>query len=489
MSQSLADQSRPGAAHPRSAARPRSNALAAAGAIILAGLIFSWVAVYNGYPLVFHDSAEYIRLALEFSTRWNGTPFYSVFMAPFHATVTLWPVVFAQGIIIAHLIYLVIRCAAGTVGPGRFAVTIVALALFSSLPWFSGQLMPDLFTPVVVLGMALLGFAAARLARWERVYLLLLTAGAISVHLTHIPLALGLALVIPALHLLLARARMPAPGSWVLAVIPAVLAIAAVLALNTVVYGRTTLSPYGSVMPLARFIADGPARTYLQTACPQAGYALCEVADELPDDADVFLWGGHDLAAVQANDGSVMDKVGGYQVVHEEAGTIIRATLQEHFLWQLGSATRNAFRQFGRFATGDGLGVYAAKRTVLGAEGAAYADQVLQRYFPGDFAAYDGSKQLLETLPITAVRPFHLVAGLLAAAAAIAIVGRALRRRQPLEVALFATILLALVGNAVITGSLGAVHDRYQSRLIWLVMLYALVFWPILRRRPQDAPP
>ncbi|MHA1566887.1 MAG: hypothetical protein ACTSX7_16375 [Alphaproteobacteria bacterium] len=462
----------------------RQNAIAAALMIAAAGLIFSWVAVYNGYPLVFHDSAEYIRLALEFSARWNGTPFYSVFMLPFHASITLWPVVLAQGIIVAHLIYLVIRSALGTVAPIHFAVTILALALFSSLPWFSGQLMPDLFTPVVVLGMALLGFAAHKLALWERIYLAVLTVGAISVHLTHVPLALGLAIVIPALHFIFARTRLPISGSWVLAVMPVMLAIAAILAFNTFAYGTTTLSPYGSVHPLARFIADGPARRYLQDACPQAGYALCQVVDELPDNADVFLWGGHDLAAVQANDGSVMDKVGGYLVLHEEAGTIIANTLREHFFWQLGSFIQNSWRQFGRFATGDGLRVYAAKHAALGGIGGGYADEVLQRHFPGEFNAYIGSRQMQQTLPIAAIRPIHLLAGAAAALAAIIVLAKALRRRQTMAIALFATILLALVGNAVISGGLSGVHDRYQSRVIWLVMLYALVFWPLLRRRP-----
>lgn len=464
----------------------RRNVVVQAIQILLAGLIFSWVAVYNGYPLVFHDSGEYIRLALEFSARWNGTPFYSVFMVPFHATVTLWPVVLVQGVIIAHLVYLLIRCAHGAVTAIRFGLIVLLLAIFSSLPWFSGQLMPDLFTPVVILGMALLGFAAARLGLWERIYLMVLTIGAIAVHLSHIPLALGLALVIPILHLILSRARMPLSGSWILAVMPVILAIAAVLVFNTLAFGRTTLSPYGSVHPLARFIADGPARSYLQSACPQAGYALCAVADDLPDDADVFLWGGHDLAAVQANDGSVMDKVGGYEVVHQEASTIISNTLREHLLWQLGSGAQNAWRQFGRFATGDGLGVYAAKRAAFGGGGPAYADEALQRYFPRDFDAYAGSRQLMETLPIATIRPLHLIAGAVAAAVAIVALSKALRHRQPLEIALFATILLALMGNAVIAGGLGAVHDRYQSRIIWLVMLYALVFWPFLARRTAD---
>jgi hypothetical protein len=48
--------------------------------------------------------------------------------------------------------------------------------------------------------------------------------------------------------------------------------------------------------------------------------------------------------------------------------------------------------------------------------------------------------------------------------------------------------LLALIGNAVICGALSNPHDRYQSRLMWLVP-FALVLivgdWPISALRPS----
>ncbi|HYD66578.1 MAG TPA: hypothetical protein VED21_13925, partial [Azospirillum sp.] len=40
--------------------------------------------------------------------------------------------------------------------------------------------------------------------------------------------------------------------------------------------------------------------------------------------------------------------------------------------------------------------------------------------------------------------------------------------------ALFVTILAGLAGNAFVTGALSSVRDRYQSRVVWLVVFFAL---------------
>jgi hypothetical protein len=50
-----------------------------------------------------------------------------------------------------------------------------------------------------------------------------------------------------------------------------------------------------------------------------------------------------------------------------------------------------------------------------------------------------------------------------------------------------AAALLALLANAAITGGLSGPHDRYQSRIMWLPSLVAVVCLASLRR-PVLAP-
>ena len=73
--------------------------------IIAASFLLSGIAFYNGYPLVYPDTVGYIGLKA------NGirSIFYNLFIYPSSWFHSLWPVVFLQSLIVAHLLYLVLR--------------------------------------------------------------------------------------------------------------------------------------------------------------------------------------------------------------------------------------------------------------------------------------------------------------------------------------------------------------------------------------------
>ena len=50
------------------------------------------------------------------------------------------------------------------------------LAVGTSLPWFAGQLMPDILFPATALALYLLAFRSAQLAGWERAALVAVNA-------------------------------------------------------------------------------------------------------------------------------------------------------------------------------------------------------------------------------------------------------------------------------------------------------------------------
>src|SRR4029079_3060282 len=167
---------------------------------VVSSVMLSWVALFNHFPLVFPDTLSYATTVLRGETPGMFSVFYSLFILPLHQGVTLWPVVFVQGAMLGHLLELVIRCVSGgNVGKLQTLLIVAALCLFSSLPWFTGQLMPDVFTSVVLLGTFLLAFCADLLSRRELIYVGVLTAAAIATHLSHIVIAFGLILLCGAL--------------------------------------------------------------------------------------------------------------------------------------------------------------------------------------------------------------------------------------------------------------------------------------------------
>ena len=154
-------------------------------AIPLAAALLTWPALWNGYPLVFSDTGTYLSQALNRYLGWDRPPFYSLFMLPLHMGLTTWPVIAAQALVTAW----VLRVALRALAPGRstwwLPALTAALALASPLPWFAAQLMPDLFTGLLVL-------APERFGRAEAVGLTALATFATCAHLSNLPLALAL---------------------------------------------------------------------------------------------------------------------------------------------------------------------------------------------------------------------------------------------------------------------------------------------------------
>ena len=68
-------------------------------------------------------------------------------------------------------------------------------------------------------------------------------------------------------------------------------AIAALVTVNAVGFGRLSVSPYGNVFVLARVIYDGPGMAVLWRDCPDRGWVLCPYLDRFPPSVDAFLLG------------------------------------------------------------------------------------------------------------------------------------------------------------------------------------------------------
>lgn len=458
------------------------TAMAMPVAILIAALLLCWPAFYNGYPLVYGDSASYLDTIDPRKAFWPRPVFYTVFLRPLHWGVWLWPTIFVQSLIVAHLVYLVLRVIHPALRVGEYLFAVAVLAVATSLPWFTSMIMPDVLTPVVVLGMFLLGFGADRVRRLEAWYVGALTTGAIVCHLSHIGLAIGLVVVILLVRAAIGMsARRRAVFVAALAA-PTVLATVAHLAVNGIAKGEITLSPASPIWLLARSIGDGPARAYLADACPQRGYILCAYVDELPADSDQFLWGDFTTDAV-------FYRAGGADALRAEARDIVRETLAAYPLWQFRAFVANATRQFFTFGTGSWLDFGPDK-----------LDQAISRYikgiFPRGYPDYIASAQINDRIPIEMLNAWHILVVLAGMGVSVFFVAEFAGRADRRPIAFFVVILAALVGNAIIAGGLSAVHDRYQSRLIWLLVFNAVAValrYRAGRRspalvRPQNAP-
>lgn len=398
-----------------------------------------WPAAWNGYPTVFADTGTYLSQAVHLYLGWDRPPFYSLFMLPLHLTLTTWPVVGVQAIVAAWVLGTVLRVLVPGASSWWLLAATVTLSLATWLPWLVSELMPDLFTPLLVLALGLLALAPERLEPRERIGLVVVAAFAIAAQLSSLPLYLALAAV-----LALGR-RIARPA---LALAPLGLAVAALLAVNLAGHGRFGLAPYGSIFLLARLVDDGPASATLHRDCPAAGWRLCAVADRLPMKSDTFLW----------DPASPVLAVGGHKAVAEEARSILAATLRADPWGVLRAGATNTWRQASLFASGDGLEPWPAQ----------VSDWITQDFPPYETARYAAARQqhgLLSVPPWMA--RLHAAVALAGVVLSLSLlVGPA--RRWPLAAWFLALGLMALPVSAAVTGALSGPHDRYQARIMWL---------------------
>ena len=435
--------------------------------LLLASLLLSWVALFNRAPLVFSDTIAYSTAAFQREIPGLFSIFYSIFILPLHQGVSFWPVVFVQGAMIAHLLYLTAR----TVTRRRvrkldMLLIVTVLAVFSSLPWVSGEILPDVFTPVVLLGLFLFAFADEALSRAEQIYVGTLTTLAIATHLSHVPIAAGLILLSIALRLVFLR-RSPHTLRWVTKLaLPLVLAVVSMLAVNLVNSYQFVLARNSNVFLLAKWLDEGPALSYLKESCPGAGYALCEYIEELEGRShDELKWGGN----------SPLKKVGTFDELEPEARRIVRGTLYSHPYEILRHAFANAAIQVTRFQAGDGLTPEFA-RWVGEHIGKIYGTEIGRPFIE--------SRQARDELPIVPFRYLHLVGlGLGAGLCLWALVGRQ-DTLTPQLVLLYVIVFAGIVWSAIVTGVLSDPYDRYMARVIWLVCFVGLIgAFPLARHQ------
>ncbi len=407
-----------------------------AGAVLAGAVLLIWPALVNTYPIVFSDTAGLAEMGLEPTIGWDKPWVYGPAILLLHWGRSLWGVVAGQGLIVSSVLWLVAN-AVRVAGPRRHLALCAVLAVGSALPWFTPFVMPDIFAPLVVLCLFLLGWGGLR--RPSLIAIAALATFAIAAHLAHLIVAAGC--LVPIAILRMRRLLVCAT--------PLVLALLWLLGSNWIGNGVLGVSPYGSVFALARLQADGPAADYLREVCPAAGYRLCRWSGQLPMESDAFLW---------RPDGPIWGGDSGPTLVAPEASLVVAATLRHAPLPVLAYAVANTIRQLGRVAVGDVLGPQYLVVTV---------GLLLRTYFPpAEFQRFLASRQLAGTLPGLAapLLPLHLALLCLGGLATVAL---AAGWRNPLAI----MVLMGILANAFATGALSGPHDRYGARIAWLVLL------------------
>ena len=452
-----------------------SRSLPLIAAFLAAALILLAPAIWNRFPFLFFDTGAYLERPFEGALSAGRSMVYGIWLAATRFY-DFWPAAIAQCGLTVWTVYLVLRTHGLQGRAIALPLTLVAVVLFlsvtTSLPWFAAQLMPDLFAALAVLALHLLLFKRSELARFERYGLIALIVFASASH--NATFAVIIALTALAATAYFITRKLTSTAALKSAVAAVLLTAIFLPSVNYAVGGKFAWTPGGAGFIFSRLVQDGIVARYLADNCPDKTIKLCRFEKQIPKTADDFLW--H-----QGQKGPFVS-IGGFEGGSDEMKRIALDSLTQYPAMHVTTALYSMGLQLVRVETGDGIvrGIWSAY-------------EAIERLVPDSRIAVHTSRQRFDLLAPTfkALNSFQVPLTLSAIALLPVLLLLAWRRGNIRDVELLAaTILLALLANAFVTGVLSNPHHRYGARLAWaapFVWSVVLIQWLVVSRAWQEA--
>jgi hypothetical protein len=455
-------------------------------------LFLLWPAIYNGQPLFSPDTSAYVRGfdagvvwlsgrttdwttwvaklhtskdntedQLEVEPSFQGPTFVMAGRSVSYGAVLyfgeilggFWASIVLQAASVLVAVMLTLRHLESFSWP-RLVLTVVTLALVSSLPFFTSFLLPDIFAGIALLGAANLLALAHRFTRLELVFWILTVAAAMVFHPTH--LLIGIALILGAVIARLVRIVKLSTIGVVALTLAAGTGIASEFAFSYAIEKVLGVQISRPPVLMARMIANGAGASYLREKCPQAGMVVCEFVDRLTSNSDAFLWDTSPATGIYRP--APVEK---RRELGNEQYKFAAAVLAFDPWGQITAGLQDAFQQFGMIGF---------------TEFPAAADQALPS-LPRIHA------ERMMRSPLTRhefpIETFSTVAIIVSIMSLLFIVLTLIQRWYDIarEYKIFCLVIFSgILANAFVCGALSGPHERYQSRITWLIPLLALLF-------------
>ncbi|UZK67746.1 hypothetical protein [Sphingomonas sp. M1-B02] len=460
--------------------------------LILLSLFLLWPAAVNGGAFYFPDTTAYIRgvdAALNRAIGWRSIwtdsavlPVKATTTDPQARTVESASRVVSRPILLGRSVYYGVLPFGGVVLGSQWFTILVQVLLggvviigvvrhfvdpsqqaFSwtcslafgilavgTLPFFLTILMPDFMAGIAILAAAML------IAGWKRetgvgraLWFVVIVAAAL-MHSANILILLTIALSALA-WAGLTRGRGIARTAMVIAA-AASLGLVGEFAFGAAVAKVTGVAPIRPPFITARLVEDGPGTAYLNQNCPASGFLLCKFRNRLPLPSDSFLW------SPSPRDG-VFSAVSFEErrSLAAEQGRFVSAVAISSPFDVVASAMQAAGRQFSM------LGLMEFNYPPTGH---------LERMPAQVMVEIERTRAYARTMPVNAV---ELMLWPTLVLSLIILVGD-LSFHQASKVSGYSSVvLIGWIANNIVCGVLSTPHERYNARVVWVLMLVALL--------------
>ncbi len=403
---------------------------------------------------------------------------YALISATFAYLQALWTVPMINALLVLLAMWLPIRVAHRKYAPAASVPALMALPLIAasagSLPFYVAYLMPDIFTPILILMIATLTVFGREMTAAERVLAIALGALAVVSHLSHLAIAMVLVPMSVLVSLAMARRHWWVPPLLVLVIVSMgfVENRALRFAAQKVSHSEVILKPFLT----ARLVQDGPGLDYLNRHCPDPAIGTCPLHAALQLSDDPYrLTASHIIFETSA-------KLGSYRLMTpEDQGRVARSqfrffrdVLLENPVAVTYAITRNMLIQARMFSVD--MTLQTDKMVHLAKDTANGAGALLQH---GEL-----TRSTTWLAPATALQTGAYMLAFL-----VIIVLGLLPHRVPGPIRWLVLMLLAgILANALICGGVSQPATRYGARVSWLLPLAAVILAMFSKRNPVGHP-
>jgi hypothetical protein len=374
----------------------------------------------------------------------------------------MWPsiVVQAAAVVLAVALTLVNATSLSLV---PLSILVIGLSFVTPVGFHVSTLMPDVFAGLTILATANLIVFGERMSRGCLLTWVGLLSAGLLFHSTHVLIALTVFAVCLVVCLFW-RGAISRVG--LVAVFLCILVGFAGDAVFSIATERAFgVAPIRPPFLTARVIADGPGEAYLTASCPGSGFTVCRFTDRFPiDDPDTFLW------STDPAKGGVFTPTDAAtrRALSAEQFRLVGAVFRYDPFGEVAAMARNTLRQIGK--------VSMANFNLDSQDRSEFRQSLPARYL----AAAEATRSWDATLPVASMSVIVLVV-LLGSAAylvrAMVIRGnRSVDGNGPERLAVL--IIIGVIANSFICGTMSVPSDRFQSRVVWLIPLTAaLIYW------------
>lgn len=442
---------------------PRIKLLLIALAILCGALMLLYPVYINHFPLVFSDSGTYIDSGFRNYVPDDRPIVYGLFIRHCSLKASLFLSILAQALLVSSCIYVCCNAFLSSFSSTLkcYSVAIVLLTICTGLPWISSWIMPDICTGLSFLLLLILLFAQKSFSCTGLILLVICYYFTTLSHLTNI--LSELVLVGPLLLLLLCLKKQYRdqflPVRRTMLIILLICSNYLVLPLINLSFGGGFRTAKGSsVFLTAKLCGYGLLKDHLDHHCDQGQYKLCAYKDSLPGSGPELLW----------NYSGALYKTGGWS----DENILELSRLNNDILKQ--PQYMEVFVKRGIEGTIEQLFLFNVGNDFIPYDSSSAPFAAINWHLKKDVPYFNQSKQNRAELHFNFSLLNSIQSKIFFACVIIALLLAIFRPFQRVDLAILASFIL-LAGNAAACAFFSDIGNRYQSRVIWVVIMLTVI--------------